>query len=70
MRKILISMSIISTSLSVRTQTSPRFHRGARKDERGNEPVGSCVMCDAHGTGLRALEGKNCRKMAGQNKIL
>ena len=26
MRQILISMSIISTSLTVRTQTSPRFH--------------------------------------------
>ena len=44
--------------------------QGARKDGRGNEPVGSCAMCDAQSTGLRALEGKNRWKVAGQNKIL
>ena len=33
--------------------------QGARKDGRGNEPVGSCAMCDARSTGPRALEGKN-----------
>ena len=44
--------------------------QGARKDGRGNEPVGSCAMCDARSTGPRALEGKNRWKMAGQNKIL
>ena len=44
--------------------------QGARKDGRGNEPVGSCAMCDARSTGTRALEGKNRWKMAGQNKIL
>ena len=34
-------------------------NQGARKDGRGNEPVGSCAMCDARSTGPRALEGKN-----------
>ena len=33
--------------------------QGARKDGRGNEPVGSCAMYDARSTGPRALEGKN-----------
>ena len=33
--------------------------QGARKDARGNEPVGSCAMRDARSTGPRALEGKN-----------
>ena len=47
-----------------------RYNQGARKDGRGNEPVGSCGMCDARSTGPRALEGKNRWKMAGQNKIL
>ena len=40
-----------------------QFHgqstQGGRKDGRGNEPVGSCAMCDARSTGPRALEGKN-----------
>ena len=44
--------------------------QGGRKEGRGNEPVGSCAMCDARSTGSRALEGKNRWKMAGQNKIL
>ena len=35
-------------------------HQGAGKDGRGNEPVGSCAMCDARSTGPRALAGKNC----------
>ena len=34
-------------------------NQGARKDGRGNEPVGSCAICDARSTGPRALEGKN-----------
>ena len=33
--------------------------QGARKDGRGNEPVGSCAICDARSTGPRTLEGKN-----------
>ena len=33
--------------------------QGGRKEGRGNEPVGSCAMCDARSTGSRALEGKN-----------
>ena len=33
--------------------------QGARKDGFGNEPVGSCAMCDARSTGSTALEGKN-----------
>ena len=32
--------------------------QGGRKDGRGNEPVGSCAMCDARSTGPRAFEGK------------
>ena len=35
------------------------LNQGRRKDGRGNEPVGSCAMCDARSTGPRALEGKN-----------
>ena len=26
------------------------FDQGARKDGQGNEPVGSCAMCDARST--------------------
>ena len=33
--------------------------QGARKDGQGNEPVGSCAMCDTRSTGPRALKGKN-----------
>ena len=36
-----------------------KLSQGARKDGRGNAPVGSCAMCDARSTGPRALEGKN-----------
>ena len=46
------------------------LRQGGRKEGRGNEPASSCAMCDAQSTGSRALEGKNRRKMAGQNKIL
>ena len=35
------------------------LRQGGRKEGRGNEPVGSCAMCDAQSTGSRALEGKN-----------
>ena len=35
-----------------------RYQQGARKDGCGNEPVGSCAMCDAQSTGPRALKGK------------
>ena len=37
----------------------PHLTQGGRKDGWGNEPVGSCAMCDARSTGPRALEGKN-----------
>ena len=37
----------------------PWAKQGARKDGRGNEPVGSWAICDARSTGPRALEGKN-----------
>ena len=50
------SSSTFPTITTVPTKTI----QGARKDGRGNEPVGSCAMCDARSTGPRALEGKNC----------
>ena len=34
-------------------------NQGGRKEGRGNEPVGSCAMCDARSTGSKALECKN-----------
>ena len=40
-------------------KTAGKHNQGAGKDGRGNEPVGSCAMCDARSTGPRALEGKN-----------
>ena len=43
----------------VRATLPIRSVQGGRKDGRGNEPVGSCAMCDARNTGPRALEGKN-----------
>ena len=36
-----------------------RSVQGAKKEGRGNEPVGSCAMCDARSTGPRSLEGNN-----------
>ena len=41
------------------TEVIIRYAQGARKDGRGNEPVGSCAMCDARSIGPRALEVKN-----------
>ena len=41
------------------SQNVQGIDQGTRKDGRGNEPVGSCAMCDARSTGPRALEGKN-----------
>ena len=43
--------------------------QGARKDGRGNEPVGSCAMFDAQSTGPSA-RGDEPLKITGQNKIL
>ena len=53
---VCVSMLIITYS---RKPQVNNFHLGARKDGRGNEPVGSCAMCDARSTGPRVLEGKN-----------
>ena len=43
--------------------------QGARKDGRGNEPVGSCAMFDAE-YWAESARGEEPLKMAGQNKIL
>ena len=49
----------LSRLLPLNSGTFYQMNQGARKDGRGNEPVGSCAMCDARSTGPRALEGKN-----------
>ena len=47
-----------------------KYYQGGRKDRRGNEPVGSCAMCDARSNGPRALEGKYRGKKEGSKQDL
>ena len=55
-----LSININSKQISqVKSAKTLGLHQGGRKEGRGNEPIGSCAMCDARSTGSRALEGKN-----------
>ena len=56
---VLASIAFIHTPIIIHVDLyllPSNFHRGGRKDGRGNEPVGSCATCDARSTGPTAHE--------------
>ena len=60
-----IAVTLMWTSLSQRCQC----HQGARTDGRGNEPVGSCAMCDARSTGRERSRGRTVEKWPVKTKF-